>query len=118
MRPRGLGKISHHRVEILDIVDHRAVGESEAIVDFGSIVIALGIRVELAAVAGVLPIDLLQGLGELGFLDLILRRIIRVDEVLETRQLVQSVLTAKLVETRYTALAIADDVESRNVDGL
>src|SRR3984885_8670105 len=110
MRPRGLGEIADHGVEILYIVDHRAVREPEAIVDLGSIVIALGVGDELGVVAGVLPIDLLQGLGELRFLDLILRRIIPVDEILEARQLVQSVLTAKLVETRYAALAIADDV--------
>ena len=88
------------------IVDGRAVG------------IQLRIGDRLGSIANMLPINFPQQLHQV-FLLLALGRTLGqmlVDEIVEAGQLPQAILAAKLVEAGDTALAIADQVERRDVD--
>src|ERR1019366_6568801 len=77
--------------------------------------IELGIGDRLGGVAGVLPVDLAEKLDQLL---LLLGGGMRVDEIVEPAQLPQTVLAAEFVEPRDSALAVADQIQRRDIDPL
>src|SRR5262249_39010747 len=106
-------------VEVLDIVDHRAVRKAQAIVDERRVPLvprALRVRDDLARVADVLAVYLAQLGGELYLVRASRRAFGRRDEIVEALELPQSVLTADLVEPRHAALAVANQVERGDVE--
>ena len=119
MRPRRLGEPADDGVDVLDVVDHRCrsawprqslIGEPSAI--------ALRVGDELRRVAAVLAVDLAQRHRPVpaALARRRSRRQARVDEIVEAGELAQAVLPAELVEARHAALAVADEVERRDVD--
>src|ERR1700757_2786294 len=90
----------------------------ETVVDLRFIVIQLSLRNALAGVAFVLAVDFTQQSSDpllLGALGGILREV-WVYEVIETRQLLETVLAAKFVVARHAALAVADNVQRQDID--
>jgi len=64
-----------------------------------------------------LAIDLAQRLHQVALLGQFRRSLgPPVDKIIEAGQLFQPDLTAELIETRDAALAVANDIERRNVD--
>src|SRR5262245_15885505 len=110
------------RVDVLDVIYHRPVGVAETVVRVIAVGAALCVRDHLARVAPMLAVYLTQELREPLLAAAFrrarwLRRVARrVDEIVEARQLLETVLATELVEARHAALAIADQVERGNIE--
>src|ERR1044071_8791339 len=75
-------------------------------------------RDDLGVVTTMLPIDLAQSVGEALLACALLWVGVRipVDEVIEARELLETVLPTELVETRHTSFPVTDQVECCNVE--
>jgi hypothetical protein len=118
VRTSGLGEPADDGIDILDVVDERAVRKAEAIVDRLAVVGELRGRDDVRRVAAMLAVECAQRCDAALLLVACGRaaRQPRIDEIVEAPKLFQSILPAKLVEARNAALKIALDVARGDVD--
>src|SRR5262245_59923134 len=118
MRTSGFRKIADDRIDVLDVVHHGSVRVAQAVVDGRAVWIPLRERDPLRRIAPMLAVDLAQSRDQPNLVSGFRRFAgqTRIDEVVEARQLAQTVLTTEFVELRYAMYAVPDDVERGDID--
>ena len=121
MRPRELRQVTDDGIHILDVVHHRAVWVTEAIVDGRLVLVHLRVGNHLGRIAHMRSINLAQLVNRLLLLHARgrvggQRANGRVHKVVIAGQLAQPVLAAELVEPRHAVLAVADDIQRSQVN--